>query len=801
MRYIIFELRKLAGFHYILIFAAVLFLSNIVLASHTASRQSERQIPSYIVIDFFNLYIAEPAAVEAEYADLLERINERNRLSIEAIRQGDFDFELEPLPNRFLDIENFADIDLFNELFIRIDRIRAYPATIQRVINSAHSNLREFDTMGISSNDFRYQYQLRVIDLYERAKSGVRMGLEYTRGWESYFKYDFVNIFIFAILVMIGSIIFAQEKHSGFVMIMRTAKNGRLKTAAAKIGAMLIVTFLVTLIFKLSTLSIFGVFLGFSNINNAIQIFEHFIFSHIIITIGQYLIINFAIQFLSFALFLCVVTLFSVLFHSYVITYTLGLGLFGVNFLMYATRFLDANNPLRHLNLIAIAAVEPLFVRYRAINFLGNSVGYIPFMLIMYCLLLIATSTATVVIFAKSHTNTITSKRFDLLTNAKNILTNALKPFPKISFRRRIYSRSLFCTETYKTLVLKRYLFIIVGILLVRCYIATDNFRNVNTFFDSIKREYMTMFEGALTDEKREFIRDYRATINHIIEKSGEMRERYVAGDIDWAEYRVFLGNYGKARSRNDAFRIVVEEHLMYIEMTAIQKNIDIWFMYDTGWRLLFHRGFDIILYVLLLLLFSGSFADEYTSKSSSGSFAQILRTTKNGRRHTFRAKLISAITIALSLTLIFNAIDLTIIFRNWELPAINAPLLSLQSFADINSSITVGQYLVTHILIRLLANILFTLFVCGLSAILKKTILVMSISVAVTLFPALFVYFGLYIFNYFDFTGLLSGTQLYLLSARTNLIGDTGFFVLFMILCTVISLAILFKAEKDYIK
>ena len=337
----------------------------------------------------------------------------------------------------------------------------------------------------------------------------------------------------------------------------------------------------------------------------------------------------------------------------------------------------------------------------------------------------------------------------------------------------------------------------VIVLLGAKCYISNGEFMAVKSYSDAIYKEYMTALSGELTDAKRGFIADERAYINSITDIKDEMLEKYLNEKISFEEYREYITEYNYAYSRSELFKRV-EEHAHYIEQTAEQKNIDAWFVYDTRWIKLFHRGFDIILYIMLLLLFSGKFADEYSEKSSSGSFAQILRTAKNGRKRTFYSKLVSALTITAILTIIFNAVDLIIIFKNYDLPAINAPLVSMQSFAAINGGVTIMQYLIIYFLTSLIANSLFTAFVCGLSALLKKTVFVMGVSVAVTLFPALFAYFGLGIFSYFDFTGLLSATQIYLLSARTNLLGDTGFFAIFTLSCAAISCGLLYKSEKE---
>jgi hypothetical protein len=205
MKHIFYELRKLAGIRYIWIFAAALLAANIAIAVYTANQKAERQIPASIAQNFFNEYIAEPERIEREYAELTALINERNNLLIEAMSRRDFDYEPEPLPNKYTDSDRFDDSMLFNEIFSRKDYVLGYASTIQRVIDRAYANIAEFDLMGVSSESYVYQYQLKVIDLYKNAQSNVRIGFEYTRGWDDYFSYDIVNIFIFAILIMFGS--------------------------------------------------------------------------------------------------------------------------------------------------------------------------------------------------------------------------------------------------------------------------------------------------------------------------------------------------------------------------------------------------------------------------------------------------------------------------------------------------------------------------------------------------------------------------------------------------------------------
>jgi hypothetical protein len=424
-------------------------------------------------------------------------------------------------------------------------------------------------------------------------------------------------------------------------------------------------------------------------------------------------------------------------------------------------------------------------------------------MSIIFGTLIIITSIITIAVFANGKTS-IFARRIvifsTILDKAKNLSVNISKKISSVLPKRQTYSFSIFAAETYKTLIIKRYIFVVIVLIIAKCYISNNDFTAVKSYSDAVYKEYMTTLSGELTDKKRDFIITERTNINDILAKKDEMFEKYLTEKINFVEYREYINEYNYAYSRNELFARI-ENHTRYIEKVKIEKNVDGWFVYDTGWKKLFHNEFDIILYVLVLLLFAGIFADEYTSKSSSGGFAQILRTSKNGRKRTFALKLSSSVIITIVSIVIFNLIEIILIFNNYSLPALNAPLLSMQSFADINGNITLAQYFVLYMLIKIIGYILFTLFICALSELFKNNIFAMSVSVAVTLFPALFVYFGLDIFNYFDFTALLSGTRLYLLSSKVYIFGDIGFCIIFILSYAIIFYNILFKAEKDYIK
>ncbi len=812
MKYLSYEFKKLLGIKYLWIFLAVLLLINGGLAFYTANRAQPQGITSQEISDFYDLYFSDTAEMEEYYTEIQSWQEEQSKLFMEAMHNGDYDYEGDTWVSRYAP-DGYSDQALFAQVYANIDTAKNYSSDMQKVINRANANLAEFRSMGISEDSYTYKYQQRVIGTYEYLRDNVKIGVEYTHGWGDYFDYDIVNIFIFIILIMFGSVIFAQEKVSGFLPIVRSARYGRTRTALAKIAVMGLLTVGIVLLLTFTTWGIFGLELGYSSPSNAIQAFGEFNYCQYIVSVGQYFAITVAVRLLTFLVFAAMLLGLSVFVYNYAVIYAAGLGFFGLNFLLYTLSYLNADNPFRNLNFVATAAVNPLFVRFRSINFFGGVWGYVSFMLTVFSILIMAGIIVTTFVFTKRDANGVSLarvKRLGAFFSAhffrRHTSNNAVGyQASQSGWREKIYTRKLVLYEMYKTLISSRFLLIVLALLCIKIYFFSDTYKSKNSFSDAVYKEYMTTLEGELTDEKSQYIAGERVFINETKAKYETMRAAYINEEITFEEYREYQDDYNYAQSRDEYLKII-EEHEAYLKQTEEKTGTRAWFLYDTGWKKLINTGADLYLFAAILMLFAGSFADEYSSRSSSGSFVQILRTTKKGRLRTFQAKLSSATVITLIMSIIYNAVEFLIILKNYDTPGLSAPILSIEQFGDISAGaaagMTVMEYIILMYSLRILAALLLALTVTGLSEILRKHLPVMSVTVAFTLFPALINYFGLTAadkVNYLNFSG---GTQLFLNSAASDLLGtDFGVLIIFAAACIMITEAVLIRAYFKYLE
>ncbi len=756
---LLFELKKITDNRAIRLFLLIFLILNLFLAWNQAGHGVPR-IPVSELNAFFDYYFEHPDEVDANYKKYQDFQEELTILRQQAMMVGKKDIEEPVFENVYSVSESYDDGLLYNFLFNTVTPIRQYGVNMQKIIDVGRINIQEYQHMGLSKDSYAVRYQEKVLTMYAKAQAEVRMGFEYPHGWSTYFGYTQVNLFIFVLLILLGTVIFAQEKNTGTLPLIRAARYGHTRTALTKIAALYIAVTVIVLLFTAETFIAVGLRCGYSSPFNAIQILTRFYQSPYVITIGQYFVLNLVIRLLTFYLFASVIMVVSTFIANYALIYVSGLGFLGLNFFLNSITYFDLNNFFCNMNLFATANVNALFERYRALNFFNLVVGFLPLLFITFPLLIIAASALTVFKHNRG-SNPVIRKDFAAMIKAK---LKALIPAPPSGRGQpvREYSKSLFLTELHKTLISSRMVIPLVILLVIKIYLSGHTFVEDTGYAESVYKEYMTQLAGEVTDEKREFLRNERASFQAIITGFTSIQSKYEAGQIDATEFFNAYSAYNKAVNRMEHLARI-EAHLTYIDRMA-REDKTAWFVYDTGWDAWLLSTFDWTLYAAILLLFAGLFASEYDSKSSAGSFAQILRASKYGRKPTFLRKLAVMLLITAILSLLWNSIDAFFVTNAFEMPLSEAPIHSLQSFETAQFSLSLGQYLVFYWILRLLICLLLGLLIAALSLLLRTNIAAISAIAAITILPMLLSRAGLSLFKGLDFMLLMRGTPILIL-------------------------------------
>ena len=170
-----------------------------------------------------------------------------------------------------------------------------------------------------------------------------------------------------------------------------------------------------------------------------------------------------------------------------------------------------------------------------------------------------------------------------------------------------------------------------------------------------------------------------------------------------------------------------VENYVHYIERKNAETGGDAKIIYSIGYERLYALPSDVFLCAALMLLCVGSFAVEYRSQSSMGGFSQILRAAKHGRMRTFVCKLLTFGALGTGISVLFRAVTLWIVSRNYVLPDLDAALYSVQAFCDVCSDITIGQYLLLDLCLQVVLGVLVSVIACAVSCLCRRPLATIS--------------------------------------------------------------------------
>lgn len=675
--------------------------------------------------------------------------------------------------------EDMSDSAKYYNDFVNFSNyVSDYPRKLDNIKTQANLYISELKARDVSSSSYILKYQYNVIDIYDMAQDNVEIDFEYVKGWDVYFAYNVVNVFVFASILLFSVNIFTQEKTSGMHGIIHTTPNGYLKIIGAKIFCTIIIVFVLLLIFSLESWLIIGINIGYSSPYNFIQSLESFLFCPYPLKILDYCFLSFLVKILSFLLFSSIVMTVCVLNYNYILSFGAGTIIYGINWIIHSIDYINSDNYFKNLNLITASNTTQLFDRYRAINVLENVVeSYVAIICVYFTITLLLCF--CVVFFHYLNLNRL---QLNLLSPKKTIRSKKVTSL-KISYH------SLFYHEQYKLWILSRNFIIFIILISTKAFISLTPI-TYGSYADSVYKDYMTILSGELSPEKQSYLETERNFINQTLSTYNNKQQDYINGNISFEDYRNYIKTYNYAYNRNEYFS-VIEQHRDYIlELSSNGKSA--WFVYDTGWKELFFSDFDWLFFIVLLILYAGIFTLEYDNMSSSGSFAQILRTTKHGRKTTFIMKCRVTLLSSLIISIIWNSIDLFCIISNYELPLLNAPIYSIQEFESFPIQISLFGILILFYIIKIVASIFLAMLLCMLSTLLKKIIPVLSLTLFITILPHLLYSLNINFFYIIDFTNFMEATPLLI---------HTSYGILYVCCCLGILLLLYVNAKKEWIK
>ena len=812
-----YELRKLFSSKLIPILLILLLLADAVtcaVLSKPEKTDTDETIPqdsakARLAQRAESCYLADPEGTLSYYLAMDEMMwdyqieNLKYQSQMKPTRPGEEvadpgDPPVEPIfPHTYTD--EVDDYVLLHSYFSQMGDAIQYEKQLRNVISSITRSLEYQESFEGYENTYAYREQRVMLSTYLDLLANYTPTLSIAKGWEEVFSYRESGIFLMLAMLIVGCQIVLSDYTGQMTPILRSTKRGRLPTALAKLGVGLTAALPIAVVFTLAECVAVAGTVGLSTPFAAIQNLESYLYCPYPITIFTAVLIQIALRTVAGMAFVAAMLLLARLTRKHLVAYGAGLLLFATNLLLH---FFKTYNDFFSLNCFTLASGVTQMEKAAYANVMNMPCSMLT--------LTVAVLAATVLlvgllylIFATLHRGQPGRmvRRPKWLSVPKLALVSRKNrpnaPRATKSAKLHRYPLSIFYFEGYKHLRLKTILLVAVIALIQIVYIH-QTYKADLTPNEKLWESYQEQFAGELTDERKqeiddlvryyELLRDNTTKIE--VDATGTAENDLENGVLYFPSMEAYVAEINLAYLREPVITRL-DQHTDYLEQKANETGVRGWLLKDTGLLRKLEQPMNVGLYLILLILLSELFGYE-------GKFTPVLRISKNGRSAVWRGKLAFAALISLVAATLFAAVDWICYFAYFDLPALSAPLYSLASYQAVTSTITVGQYLIFVTVLRIVAPFLLGLLVAGLSGCLHSARITLLASGAITLLPLALYFCGIDFMRYLDFTKLLSGNALWLLSWE---IGGIGLLIAFVTVAAALAAALIVASYRKFCK
>lgn len=722
----LFEWRKLCGNHFLLGLLVFSLCLN-AFALLTTKNDNRASIPPVEAASFFEEYTLHSEEMDAYYQQILEWDEAQELRWQEEMTKGNYYWEPENIPSIYAK-EGYTDRQYFEWLFEWLNRQENYEAKIETVISNASRNLLDLESKDTSPTAYTWKYQKKIIAIYSSLKNTVSFSNEVPHGWQQFFSYEMVNIFLVLYTLVGAASLCMKEKSDGSIYLLHVTKRGRLPVIIAKLCVLSCWIGVSIVLFSVESLLLVGGRFGFSSPISYIQEISAFIYCPYALRIWQFFLIVITLKWIAFFAFAMLVFCVGIIIPDYAIISISGLAIVGVNVFLNTNKYVQPDNVLKNINLQAISYVCPLFSRYKGVNFFGYVINTFPFAACFYLLLLLV---VICVILRLYNSNIPVSRDASF---AKRIIK--ISQHKEHILREASAQTGLFVAEFYKSFRTPLLFLIILIVFFTGEFLFYENLILPTSYAEQVYREYMIRLEGPLTANKMEYLREERYWIDSVMNDSGKKKDEYLTGKIGVSEYADYLVELYNAEAR-DPVLTEVESYQYYISEHQ-SAGTEPWFVYDTGWETLFSDPFDWGLYVVLVLISVNVFPSEYKRNTSENSAANIIRCTKKGRIWVWMNKRLFLFAASIAVDILFITTRMFLLFKTYTFTSANAPVISLRFLNLSSCSMTILQFAILVYAVKFIATCSLAFFCCAISSFTKKQIPAILVTSMVSFLPSM---------------------------------------------------------------
>lgn len=528
---------------------------------------------------------------------------------------------------------------------------------------------------------------------------------------------------VFALIFAACIFLFTTERDKNLYCLIRSTKRGRLPLISAKLTALAIVAVFVSLIYYSSNIAAAAWYTGLGDISRTIQSVSIFHNCNLDLTILEYLILWVLSKTLAM---LAVAFLLALIFTAIKSTSTVTLVcalLFGIEFILYLK--IDRNswiNQLKFINIFCLVNGNAVFGDYLNINIFSFPANMMTVYFVAVPLIFLLSLTLTCLLFVKQ-------SQF-----AKSAIWSLPVEKLRAKFQKIRGSVSIISGESFK-----HYKGSLVWLVLVILIYSGYTSLNADlTFYYSdtaemLYSDYMQQLEGEITPEKEQFIANEQQRIADTYKRIAE-----ITADTTMDEYEKAstIDALTKSVENKEKGLAKILEQYEYIKATGEERELMPSFVNTLVYKRLLQnpeKEWRFLAMLMLVVIFCSSNVFAYEYKKN---MVNLIRCTKYGKLRLVLTKLsVVFLTTVVSYTLIYLPYMINFV-RTFGGTSLNTPLIFIPDFVQIDSNITIMQYVCIAGAVHIIFAFAMAVFVSMLSLVLKNNTTVMIVSAVAILVP-----------------------------------------------------------------
>lgn len=670
-----------------------------------------------------------------------------------------------------------------NELVSDIDDAE-YSETLETICINADKNMKKLRKIGIKEDQYTYRYQQKIKEIYTVLEENVYISEDIVSpSWSYFFNYDLVNLLVLLYATVLIYVMFLEDRSGGMWHIIRASRNGRSSIISVKIVTFVVIIIAISLLYQSTSLVVLIRLNGGKGVSAAIQKvsgFELAPYNKQILSMLLFVVLQRAIVIASLSM---ISVFFTVLSGHPIISVfsTLALYLIG-----YIVSLLPNNSTWMMSNFYTLLSPALSITRYHSVNFFDIPIDSVKTACILITSVFMLSIVGVYAVMLHDKKKASNSKVFKPQFPEKHIPVVSYKPYSMSLTNHEIYK--CFDTKTVATI-----LFILLANVSLSYYHYNE--LKISTSY-ALVNEYIDSMNGLSNAELLAVAKKDLNDALQTIDMESEVTSRFFGGEINSQFFAEYNQKLSEAKSMIKPLNMLISRTIYLIDIENT-KGIICHPIFSKPIEILIGNDFDVLLFIVVIFFSTTLSTIEYQNNSTDVGFLPIMTVCKKGRGKTFTNKIVIAICSVLFFCVLFYITDFIVYAMNADVKLLAIPIVSLPDFEGTDTEISINTWLFLKWISVFLSYVLVVCFTFITSHFIHNTILVYILTTSVTVLPKILFVLGIDVMKYIDYTTLLSGTRIYMISSRYF----TFDYTLPFLICTVLFIIewiALYKCYKE---